>query len=124
AATAPTSMLVTIELSPPTPPALDDFCDGAPAIAKNKTSAFPLADHQDNVQLGCLPGAVDAAYALTLDEASDVLLVERISQADQGAIELVEPACAAPADLLACGAGAPSPVRAAAHNVPAGEYRA
>ncbi len=123
AATAPTSMLVTIELSPPTPPAFDDLCAGAPPIEKNKTIDVPLADHQDNVQLGCLPGAVDAAYALTLDEASDVLLVERISQADQGAIELSQPACAAPADLLACGAGSPSPVRAAAHNVPAGEYR-
>ena len=123
AATAPTSMLVTIELSPPTPPALDDFCDGAPPIPHDQTIGFPLADHQDNVQLGCLPGAVDAAHELTLSEASDVLLVQRISNADQGAVELVLPACDAPSDLLACGAGAPSPVRAAAHNVPAGSYR-
>jgi hypothetical protein len=123
AATAPTSMLVTIELSPPTPPAPDDFCDGAPPIAANKTISFPLADHQDNVQLGCLPGAVDAAYDLTLAEASDVLMVERISQGDTGAVELVLPDCSMPSDLLACGSGAPSPVRAAKHNVPAGDYR-
>lgn len=123
AATAPTSMLVTIELSPPTPPAIDDFCSGAPVLPKNTTISFPLIDHQDNVQLGCLPGAVDAAYDLTLDEASDVLLVERISQADQGAVELALPACSMPSDMLACGAGAPSPIRAAAHNVPAGNYR-
>jgi hypothetical protein len=123
AATAPTSMLVTIELSPPTPPAPDDFCDGAPPIPPNQTISFPLADHQDNVQLGCLPGAVDAAYALTLNEASDVLLVERISQADQGAVELVKPDCTLPGDLLSCGAGSPSPVRSAKHNVPAGDYR-
>ena len=123
AATAPTSMLVTIELSPPTPPAPDDFCAGAPPIPPNQTIDVALADHQDNVQLGCLPGAVDAAYALTLAEASDVLLVQRFSQADQAAIELSKPACGAASDLLACGTGSPSPARAAAHNVPAGEYR-
>ena len=123
AASAPTSMLVTIELSPPTPPPEDDDCEGAPVLAPNETISVSMEDHQDNVQLGCLPGAVDAVYSLTLTEASDVLLVERISQADVGAVSLVEPACEVPADQLACGAGAPSPVRASKKNAPAGEYR-
>ncbi|MBK8253506.1 MAG: putative metal-binding motif-containing protein [Polyangiaceae bacterium] len=123
AATAPTSMLVTIELSPATPAPLDDVCPGAPPLAANQTISIPLEDHQDNVQLGCLPGAVDAVYTLNLTEPSDVLLVERISLADTGAVSLVKPQCDSVDDQLACGAGAPSPVRASAHNVPAGEYR-
>lgn len=123
AATAPTSMLVTIELSPPTPAPEDDDCDGAPALVPNQTIGVSLEDHQDNVQLGCFPGAVDAVYSLTLTEPSDVLIVERISQADVGAVSLVKPACDAPADQLACGVGSPSPVRAAKHDAPPGEYR-
>lgn len=123
AATAPTSMFVTIELSPPTPPPDDDLCDGAPPIAHNETIGVSLEDHQDNVQLGCLPGAVDAVYTLSLAEPSDVLMVQRVSQADVGAVSLVKPACAAASDLLACGTGAPSPVRGRAQNVPAGDYR-
>lgn len=123
AATVPTSMLVTIELSPPTAPPADDLCAGAPVMPQNETIGFPLEDHQDNVQLGCLPGAVDAAYTLSLPQASDVLMVERISQGDLGGVSLVKPMCAAPSDQLACGSGAPSPVRARAQNVPAGDYR-
>lgn len=123
AATAPTQLLVTIELSPPTPPPDDDLCDGAPLIPHNKTIGVSLDEHQDNVQLGCLPGAVDAVYTLSLSEPSDVLLVERVSQADTAAISLVKPACDVPSDMLACGSGSPSPLRARAQNVPAGDYR-
>jgi hypothetical protein len=47
----------------------------------------------------------------------------RIASDDQGAIELAEPACAAPSDLLVCGTGTSSPLRAAKHGVPAGSYR-
>jgi len=122
-ASAPTTALVTVELAPPTAPPADESCAGAPPIAPNQTLDVSLAGHQDDVQLGCLPGAVDAAYALTLPVASDVLLVERISQSDLGAIQLAAPACAAPADLLACASWTPSPVRTAKYNVPAGEYR-
>jgi hypothetical protein len=122
-ASAPTSVLVTVELSPATAPPADETCATAPSIAPNETIDVSLADHQDDVQLGCLTGAVDAAYTLDLPVASDVLLVERISQSDFGAISLAAPACAGPADALVCGSGSPSPVRAAQHNVPAGEYR-
>ncbi len=123
AATAPTSMLVTIELSPPTPAPVDDTCNGSPALTPNKTLPVSLENHQDNVQLGCLPGAIDAAYALAINEPSDVLLVERISLADTGGISLVKPDCTEFTDQLTCGIGAPSPVRAAKHNVPPGDYR-
>jgi hypothetical protein len=121
-ATAPTTALVTLEVSPPTTPAPDDMCGTAPPLAPNTTINVPLAGHQDDSSL-CLPGMVDAAYELTLTETSDVLLVERISQGDQGSIGLAKPACSDASDSLVCKTGSPSPLRAAKHAVPAGSYR-
>ncbi|MEO7331822.1 MAG: putative metal-binding motif-containing protein [Minicystis sp.] len=122
-ATAPTNVLVTVELSAPTPLPPDESCVASPLLAHNKTIDVPLSGHQDDVNLGCFTSAVDAAYELDLSEPSDVLLVERIAQADLGAVELSDATCATPASLLACGSGAPSPVRAHKHAVPAGQYR-
>ncbi len=122
-ASAPTVANVTIEASPPTPPSSDETCVGSPVLQPNKTTPVVLAGHQDDVNLGCFPGAVDAAYELDLATASDVLLVQRIGSGDSGAIELAAPACAAPTDQIACGTGGISPVRTAKHNVPAGSYR-
>ena len=122
-ASAPTVANVTVEASPPTPLPLDETCLGAPILVPNKTTTVVLAGHQDDLNLGCLPGAIDAAYALDLAVASDVLLVQRIGSGDTGAIELAQAACAAPSDQLACGTGSNSPVRTAKHNVPAGNYR-
>lgn len=122
-ATAPTEVSVTVELSPPTPPGPDESCVGAPLLAPNTTIPVDIAGHQDDIDLGCLGGAPDAAYDLVLTEPSDVLLVERIAQGDVGGIELAQPACGGLQDQLACGVGAQSPIRAAAHGVPAGDYR-
>lgn len=122
-ASAPTTANVTVEVSPPTTPPVDETCLGAPILPPNKTTTVVLAGHQDDLNLGCLPGAVDAAYALDLAVASDVLLVQRIGSGDTGAIELAQAACAAPSDQLACGTGSVSPIRTAKHNVPAGSYR-
>ena len=122
-ASAPTAVNVTVEASPPTLPPLDETCLGAPALQLNKTTPVVLAGHQDDINLGCLAGAVDAAYALDLAVASDVLLVQRIASGDTGAIELLQAACAAPSDQLACGTGGVSPVRASKRNVLAGSYR-
>ena len=122
-ASAPTTVNVTVEASPPTTPPADETCLGAPVLQPNKTTTVVLAGHQDDVDLGCLPGAVDAAYALDLAVASDVLLVQRIGSGDTGAIELAQAACAAPSDQLVCATGSVSPVRSSKHNVPAGNYR-
>jgi hypothetical protein len=122
-ASAPTVASVTVEASPPTAPPVDETCVGAPALAANTTTTVVLAGHQDDVNLGCLPGAIDAAYALDLAVASDVLLVQRIGSGDTGAIELAQAACGAPSDQLVCGTGSASPLRVGKHNVPAGSYR-
>jgi len=122
-ATAPTDVSVTLEVSAPTTAPDDDSCLGAPTLAPNTTVALPMDNHQDDVDLGCLPGAIDAVYTLDLATDSDVLVVQRFSSGDSAAALLTLPGCAAPADLLTCATGSPSPIRAAAHDVPAGSYR-
>jgi hypothetical protein len=122
-ASAPTTAELTVELSAPTTPAPDQSCTGAPVITPNVTIPVTLSTHEDDIDLGCDPGAVDAAYELDLPVASDVLLVERIAQNDTGAVGLALPACTQ-ATALACQTGTQSPVRTSQRNVPAGSYRA
>ncbi|CAN98212.1 putative secreted protein [Sorangium cellulosum So ce56] len=122
-ATAPTSVLVTLELSPPTEPPPDEACEGAAELAPNRTVSVSLLGHQDDVDLGCGPAAVDAVYALELPVASDVLLVEKLSAGDSGAIALSAPACGGEGDRLACGEGNVTPLRSARRNVAPGSYR-
>ncbi|MDC0748346.1 putative metal-binding motif-containing protein [Polyangium mundeleinium] len=123
AAGAPTIVSTTVVIEPPTEPLPDETCEGAPAITPNVTRDVDLLDRQDDVKLGCLPGAVDAAYTLSLPVASDVLLVQRISQGDTGAVTLALPACADPSDQLICDPGSQSPLRIGKRNIPAGDYR-
>jgi hypothetical protein len=123
AASAPTDVLLTLELSPPTLPSADDDCVAPPPLEPGHTIDVIFDGYQDDVNTGCLAGAVDAAYALELSEPSDVLVVGRFSSGDQAAVELELPACATPDDQLACGLASISPLRAAKHAVPAGSYR-
>ena len=85
---------MVLETAPPTTPPPDENCTGAPAIAPNTTLVVDLSDHVDDLQLGCSVGTPDAAYALTLDAPSDVLLIQTVSDGDQGWVSLAEPACA------------------------------
>jgi len=122
-ATAPTEVSITVDVSPPTAPPPDETCAGAPSIAPNTTIDVLLAGHQDDIELGCFLGTADAAYVLDLQVASDVLLVQRISSGDFGAIELAKAACSGPSDLVTCSNSGLSPVRTSKRNVPAGSYR-
>lgn len=123
-ATAPTDVDLLVELKPPTAEPADETCTSGAVLAANTSVDVPLAGHTDDVSLGCVAGAVDAAYSLTLPVASDVLLVGRISDNDEGGVSLVKPACAAPSDVIACGVSSQTPVRARAHKLAAGAYRA
>jgi len=123
-ATAPTDVALSLELSPPTTPPADETCSSGASIAPNVTVPVPLAGHADDLKLGCLAGAVDAAYSLDLAAPSDVLLVARSSDNDTVGVSLVEPPCASASDVIACGTAGTSPVRAGAHNVAAGSHRA
>lgn len=121
-ATAPTTVNLLAELSPPTPPPPDEDCDAATPIEPNVTRAVVFDEHQDDHQLGCFQSAVDAAYSLTVEAPSDVLLVQRISTLDSAGIALSDPGCTAD-DVLVCSIGAKSPNRARRRNVQPGDYR-
>ncbi len=122
ASTAPTDVLLTLQTSPPTPPPIDETCDGAPALSPGVTTDVALESHQDDVDTGCLVGGTDAAYRLTLDAKSDVLVVGRYSAGDAAAVVIAAPACG-PDDGLTCAAGFISPTRARAHGLAKGDYR-
>jgi hypothetical protein len=120
-ATSPIDASITIALSPPSATPADQTCAAPPTISANARVAFDLSDHEDAIKDGCFPGGPDAAYDLTLANASDVLLIERIAQVvEQGAVALDAPACSA---SMACSTGG-TPVRTRARNVAAGNYRA
>ena len=93
-------------------------------MTPGETLDVQLAWHSDSIRLGCVAGAPDAAYALELAERSDVLLVERSFRGQQSAVSLAKSTCAGPDDLVACTVSSVSPIRAQAHDVPAGSYRA
>jgi Putative metal-binding motif len=121
-ASAATTLEVTVDVSSPTAAPPDQTCTGCPVLTPNQTLAVSLAGHEADVSLGCLAGAVDAAYELDLAAASDVLVVERIANGDTGAAGLALPACT-PSTTLLCTTGTQSPLRSSKRNVPAGPYR-
>ncbi|MEO8905070.1 MAG: putative metal-binding motif-containing protein [Polyangiaceae bacterium] len=122
-ASGPSDVDVRLELSDPTAAPQGEGCAAAQPLAVGQSLDVTLADHTDAVDTGCLSGAPDSSHSLTLAEPSDVLLVERISNGDTGAISLVGPSCSM-ASRLSCGTSGNSPVRARAYGVAAGSYRA
>jgi hypothetical protein len=121
-ATGPSDVSVRLELEPPSVAPPDEICESAPLLVENSTLPLALAGHTDDIELGCLAGAVDAAYALELEERADLLIVSRISQGDTAAVSLARPACTS-TDRLACSVSSMSPLRVAAHDVAPGSYR-
>jgi hypothetical protein len=122
-ATAPTEVDLVLDLAPPSVPPADENCGTSAVLAKNRTIDVPLLNHVDDIQLGCVVGASDAAYRLDVGARSDILLVQRITRGDFGAVSLALPACASGDDVLRCAASSESPVRASLHDVVPGEYR-
>jgi hypothetical protein len=124
AASAPTDLVVTLEVSAATAAPIDEDCGSAPVITPNVTTDAILEPHQDDVQVGCLAGGADAALELDLPVASDVLLLGRYSLGDEAAVALVLPACGDEDDLLLCATGGTlQPDRGRLRNVPPGNYR-
>ena len=122
AGSGPSDIALRLEESAASTPPADEGCGAAPALAPGATIDLSLAAHVDAVDLGCLAGAPDSSHALTLAQTSDVLLVERISSHDTGAVSLASPSCAE-ATRLACASGSTSPVRSHAYGVAPGAYR-
>jgi hypothetical protein len=112
---------VVIKTAPPTDPPADQSCTAPPVFEHNTTRIVDLTGHEDAIRDGCLAGVPNAAYALVLEEPSDVLAFARFEPYDDPvAVSLVDATCSA---TLACSAGAGSPPRVSKRNVPKGEYR-
>jgi hypothetical protein len=111
-----------VDTEVPTTPPADETCVGSPTLAKGVTTIVPLANHADDISLGCTPGYPDAAYALHLDSKSDLLLIEALTDGDQGGVTLLDATCSAPA-VSACATADTGLARNAARAVPKGDYR-
>ncbi len=122
---APGDVTVDAALSAPTTAPADEVCTGAPPIPRDTTTVVDLKGHADDVAASCIaspgysPIALDAAYALKLDVASDVLVVARPTGSDYVGLGLATAACVAPE--IGCGRGYPTRINKRA--LPAGDYR-
>jgi len=123
ASSGPGDIDLRLEESEATSPPADQSCASPPPVVSGQTLELSLSDHVDAVDLGCLVGAPDSSHELALSEASDVLLVTRISANDTGAVSLATATCSEES-RLSCGTGSTSPVRAQAFDVQPGSYRA
>lgn len=120
-ATGPSDVEVQLRLQDPSGASEDEYCAQPPELNPQRLATIDLFDHSDDVFSGCLPGGIDAVHGLELDEPSDVLLIERVSPGQVGAINLFRPPCDAE-DRVTCTVSNLSPLRTAAHNLPAGSY--
>ncbi len=115
---------ILVKAYPPTLAPNDQSCATADALVPNVAFPVSLANHEDAIKNGCLPGGPSAAYKLDLAVESDVLVIGRFPPNEAGSVSLSRPGCGT-ADLVVppgCAAG-PSPQRVSARKVPAGSYR-
>lgn len=106
---------------PPTSAPADQTCATAPPATVNGTLNFTLVDHEDAIKDECLAGWPNAAFALPLAQASDVLLVARFAGTGSGSVSMGTPTCDATARIACSVSSTPSHSRL--RNVPAGDYR-
>jgi hypothetical protein len=120
-ASGPSEIELGLTLEPPTEAAPGEGCDAPAALEPNRTLGIDLIDNTNAVAATCLAGAVDATHSFHVDERSDVLLVERLSEGDRGAISFFPAGCA-PESALTCVSSTNSPVRARAFGVRPADY--
>jgi hypothetical protein len=121
-ATGPSDVDVLVEVEPPSAVPADENCSGAPAIGPAVTTSVDLADHMDDVQVGCSTGMADAALALNVTALSDVLVIVGVSSGDSVALSVNEPACTV-TGVLSCTSGSAGPLRTVARSLAPGDYR-
>lgn len=120
-ATASIDASLIVETAAPTMAPPNQTCATAPAAPSNGQIDIDLGSQEDAIKNGCLGGAPNAAYDLSLAVPSDVLIVARFAPGDLGAVSLNKPTCT-PADVLTCVQGS-TPLRISKRNLAAGDYR-
>jgi hypothetical protein len=121
-ATGPAVLDVLLETEAPTTAPANESCAGAPSLETGVTTVLDLADHMDDLHIGCGTGMTDAAMALIVDAPSDVLVILSGSSGDTVAVSLNEPACTG-ASSLSCTSGGSGPLRTVVRSVAPGDYR-
>lgn len=119
--TAQIDASILVKTYPATTAPPNQSCATAPPLPVNTSFLVDLANQEDAIANGCLPGGPAAAYTLTLTEPSDVLVIGRFPANEQGAVSLNGPLCTT-GDVLACAPGN-TPTRVSRRNLPAGSYR-
>ena len=122
-ATSPIDATFVVQTRAPTPAPADQTCDGAAAPSSPRTRRSRSTCRTTKMRSRTAASRADRtpAYDLSLASASDVLLVARIPETEQGAVSFDTPACSATTGL-ACTV-ATTPLRAGVRNVPTGDYR-
>jgi len=122
-ASAPSEIDVVVEDSAPSAAPADEDCSSPPQLVAGEQVSIDLSSHVSDANLSCLPGAADAVYALELSQASDLLLVERLSS-DTGALALLGPGAGGGCGAeVSCVRADVSPLRLRRHAVPAGQHQ-
>ena len=122
---APSDLTIDASLSPATTAPANEVCTGAPALPRETTTVVDMKGHADDIGASCIaspgysPIALDAAYSLKLDVASDVLVVARPSGGDYVGLGLSSAACSA----MDFGCARGYPTRLNRRALPAGDYR-
>jgi hypothetical protein len=118
--TAPSRVSVNAIVLPPSPAPAEDVCETAPTLEPTVPVEVSYGTLQDDENLPCFQAAKDAAFAVSLDDTSDVLLVNRLSAGDSASLGLGDASCTT---FLSCAAAGTSPLRLRRRNLPAGDYR-
>lgn len=113
---------VLVEVDRETPAPSGEKCEAPPVLEVGRVAELDLDDFADDLSLGCLAGARDATQRLTIDQASDVLLLLRLSGYDTGAIGLAPAGACDSREALGCKTGDASPLRLVEHRLLAGDY--
>ncbi|HKO91126.1 MAG TPA: putative metal-binding motif-containing protein [Polyangiaceae bacterium] len=121
-ASGPTLARLALRVQPPSTPPPTDQCSTAPALVANRTQTVSFIDHVDDIIASCAPGSTDAAFALDLASASDLLLVGRSSAGDVVSLGLTGSACAEE-EIQNCSRLSANPARVSAQGLAAGSYR-
>jgi hypothetical protein len=121
-ATLETSVEVVVFTEAPRTAPPGEECADAPPLLPGVTTSVDLSTYSDDIALSCTTSGRDAVFSLEVEQPSDVFLKQRISLGDVGAVALLDSRCDSE-HPRSCGAGDSPPLRAVAHNVPAGSYR-
>ena len=122
AGSGPADVELSLSIEPPSEKPPDEGCGSMEPLGDRELQ-IPLLNHTDAVQTTCLAGAPDATFALELEARSDVALIARLPDDDRGAVSLFERGCAE-SERLACSTALDWPLRAVAHGVGPGDFRA